>query len=123
VPSKGLPGDRLLRQGRALLTIERARKPYCPHLGIVAPPRGVSGRVRGQAARLELAGMGVAFVAEEDPAAPHVLVLVDGARGVPVVGGELVVGAGEEVVALLLVLAHEEDARCVAGGGRRAPRR
>jgi hypothetical protein len=53
--------------------------------------------------------VGVAFVAEEDVAAADVFVLIGGARGVPVVAGEFVVGAGEEVVALGVVLADEED--------------
>jgi hypothetical protein len=43
-------------------------------------------------------------------------VLIDGARGVPEVGGEIAVSAGEEVVALLSVLADEEDVRCFATG-------
>jgi hypothetical protein len=63
--------------------------------------------------------MGVALVAEEDPATPHVFVLIDSARGVPEVGGELIVGAGEEVVPLPLALAYEEDVRCVAAGAKR----
>jgi hypothetical protein len=56
-----------------------------------------------------MAEVGVAFVAEEDVAAADVLVLVGGVGGVPVVAGEFVVGAGEEVVALGSVLADEED--------------
>src|SRR5919109_872412 len=60
--------------------------------------------------------MVVALVAEEDPAAPHVFVLIDSARGVPEVGGQLAVSAREEVVALLIVLAYEEDVGCVATG-------
>jgi len=48
--------------------------------------------------------MGVAFVAEDDPAAPHVFVPIDGARGMPEVGGELDVRAGEEVVAPALAI-------------------
>ena len=63
--------------------------------------------------------MGVALVAEEDPAAPDIFVLIDCARGVPEVGGELAVSAGEEVVALGFVLADEEDVRCVATGSKR----
>jgi hypothetical protein len=62
--------------------------------------------------------MGVALVAEEDPAAPYVFVLIDRARRVPEVGGELAVSAGEEVVALGFVLADEEDVRCVATGSQ-----
>jgi hypothetical protein len=53
--------------------------------------------------------VGVAFVAEEDVATGDVFVLVGGVCGVPVVAGEFVVGAGEEVVALGVVLADEED--------------
>src|SRR5918999_2720681 len=52
--------------------------------------------------------MGVALVAEEDPAAPDIFVLIDRARRVPEVGGELAVSAGEEVVALGVVLADEQ---------------
>jgi hypothetical protein len=63
--------------------------------------------------------MGVVFVAEEDSAAPYVFVLIDGARGVPEVGGELGVRAGEEVVALRIVLADEEDVGCLATGSER----
>jgi hypothetical protein len=55
------------------------------------------GWIGRQSASMRPAEMGVALVAEEDPAAPHVLVLVTGARGVPVVGGQLAVGTGEEV--------------------------
>jgi hypothetical protein len=53
--------------------------------------------------------MGVAFVAEEDVAAANVFVLVRGVYGVPLVVGEFVVGASEEVVALGVVLANEQD--------------
>jgi hypothetical protein len=63
--------------------------------------------------------VGVAFVAEEDSAAPHVFVLIDGAGGVPEVGGELRVSAGKEVVALRVVLADEQDVGCVATGAQR----
>ena len=65
---------------------------------------------------MALGQVDVTFVAEEDSAAPHVFVLIDGARGVPKVGGELAVGAGEEVVALGIVLADEQDVGCVATG-------
>jgi hypothetical protein len=40
--------------------------------------------------------------------------LIDRARRVPEVGGQLAVSTGEEVVALLFVLADEKDVRCVA---------
>ena len=53
--------------------------------------------------------VGVAFVAEEDVSAADVFVLPGGVCRVPVVAGEFVVGAGEEVVALRVVLADEED--------------
>jgi hypothetical protein len=68
----------------------------------------VSGRVRRQPAGLGQAKVGVAFVAEEDVAAADVFVLVGRVCGVPVVAGEFVVGAGEEVVALGVVLADKQ---------------
>jgi hypothetical protein len=54
-----------------------------------------------------VAEVGIAFVAEEDVSAADVFVLVGGVCGVPVVAGEFLVGAGEEVVALGVVLADE----------------
>ena len=63
--------------------------------------------------------MGVALVAEEDPAPSDLFVLIDRARRVPEVGGELAVSAGEELVALGFVLADEEDVRWVATGSQR----
>jgi hypothetical protein len=76
----------------------------------------VPGRIRGKSVGVALGQVDVVFVAEEDSAAPHVFVLIDGARGVPEVGGELAVSAGEEVVALGIVLADEENVGCVATG-------
>jgi hypothetical protein len=45
---------------------------HSAHLGATASSGGVAGRVRGQAARVDLAEVGVAFVAEEDVAATDV---------------------------------------------------
>src|SRR5215207_2278057 len=95
-----------------------AGESYPPHLGIVARSRGVPGRIRRQSAGLALGQVDVAFVAEEDSAAPHVFVLIDGAGGVPEVGGQLAVSAGEEGVALGIVLADEQDVGCVAAGAQ-----
>jgi hypothetical protein len=67
----------------------------------------VSGRVRGQASRFEVSAVDVAFVAEEDVPAASVLVRRGGVVGVPAVAGEFLVGAGDEVVALALVLADK----------------
>jgi hypothetical protein len=78
-------------------------------LGVAAVAGGVSGRVRGQAARVQLADVGIPFVAEKYVPAADVPVLVRGMRGMPVVAGELVVRARQEVVALGIVLADEED--------------
>src|SRR5215204_1287338 len=95
-----------------------AGESYPPHVGIVAPSRWVCGRVWRHPSCFGAGEVGVAFVAEEDSAAPHVLVLIDGARGVPEVGGELAVSAGEEVVALGSVLADEQDVGCLATGSQ-----
>ena len=73
---------------------ERRRKPYPPHLGVVAAAAGVFGREGWQPAGFGLAEVGIAFVAEEDVSAPDVFVLVGGVGGVPVVAGEFLVGAG-----------------------------
>ena len=98
----------------------RARQLHAAHLGIAAVLGGVSGWVWGQSAGVELAEVGVAFVAEEDVAAADVLVLVSGVGGVPVVAGEFVVSACEEVVALSVVLADEEDEGWLGAPGEAA---
>jgi hypothetical protein len=61
--------------------------------------------------------VGVAFVAEEDVAATDVLVAVRAECGVPVVAGEFVVCAGQEVVVLGVVLADEEDEGWLGAAG------
>jgi hypothetical protein len=69
-----------------------------------------------------VAEVGVTFVAEEDVSAADVFVLLGGVGGVPVVAGEFVVGAGEEVVALSVVLADEQyEGRRGAVSERRTP--
>jgi hypothetical protein len=105
--SNGLVQNRVAnrRSGRGL--VERAGKPYAPYFGVVPVSGGVSGRVGREPAGLAVAEVGIAFVAEEDVSAADVFVLVGGVCGVPVVAGEFLVGAREEVVALGVVLADE----------------
>ena len=66
-------------------------------------------RERRETQGLERSGVHVAFEREEHSPAADVLVAVGVDAGVPAMSGKLVVGGGHELLALLAVLAHEDN--------------
>ena len=86
-----------------------AGKPNAARVGEPPAAARVAGWETGHSARPQDAGMNIGLRGEEDAPTAGVVLLARSGGGVPEAAGQVAVGRAEELVAMRLVLANEDD--------------